>query len=40
MFTEGEAKVLKAHSLTDQQISNVTQTLLSVLFSTIQYDES
>ena len=40
MFTEGEAKVLKAHSLTDQQISNVTQTLLSALFSTIQYDES
>ena len=40
MFTEEEAKVLKAHSLTDQQISNVTQTLLSVLFSTIQYDES
>ena len=40
MFTEGEAKAPKANSITDEQISNVTQTLLSLLFSTIPLNES
>ena len=37
MITKGETKAPKAHSLTDEQISYVTQTLLFMLFSTIQY---
>ena len=40
MITEGYAKATEAHSITNEQISNVTQTLLSVLFSTIHYGES
>ena len=35
MITEGEAKALKAHSITDEQLKTVNQTLLFVYFFNI-----
>ena len=40
MITEGEAKALMAHSLIDEQLKTVNQTLLFVQFFNIWYGEA
>ena len=40
MITEGEAKALKAYSVTDEQLKTGNQTLLFVQFFNIWYGEA